>query len=93
MAIQIVLGYPIQVHSLLLTRCKYYFRLFAAVTLEIVVLLKMDWIMTGGKHWLFHFMKEPSLFVESIKISRTITSGLSQIQVRTGAKHKIMIMP
>ena len=25
--------------------------------------------MTGGKHWLFSFMKEPFLFVESIKNS------------------------
>ena len=41
-------------------RCKFYFRLFTD-----------DWIMTGGKHWLFSFMKEPSLFVESSKIPPT----------------------
>ena len=39
-------------------RWKFYFRLFTD-----------DWIMTGGKHWLFSFMKEPFLFVESIKNS------------------------
>ena len=53
---QIVLGYPyLQIHLLLLMRCKFYFRLFTD-----------DWIVTGGKHWLFSFMKEPSLFVASI---------------------------
>ena len=35
--------------------------------------------MTGGKHWLFSFMKEPFLFVESIKIPRTITPYLGVI--------------
>ena len=28
--------------------------------------------MTGGKHWLFSFMKEPSFLVESIKIPQVI---------------------
>ena len=37
-----------------------------------------DWIMTGGKHWLFSFMKELSLFVESIKIPLIITPYSNQ---------------
>ena len=72
MAIQIVLGYPIQIHLLLLMRCKFRFRLFTD-----------DWIMTGGKHWLFSFMKELSLFVESIKIPLTVTPYSNQGSANT----------
>ena len=56
LAIQIVLGYPIQIHLLLLMRCKFRFRLFTA-----------NWIMTGGKHWLFSFMTELLCLLEVLK--------------------------
>ena len=54
-------------HLLSLMRCKFHFQLFID-----------DWIMTAGKHWLFSFIKELSLFVESIKIPLTITPYSNQ---------------